>query len=82
MAAMFSDKARAALEYLQAHNGEDLTSQDIAAALDIENRSMTGTLNGLQRKGLLERVEVEGQKDKVIKLTVAGMNTDPAAEKE
>ena len=82
MAAMFSDKARAALEYLQAHNGEDLTSQDIAAALDIENRSMTGTLNGLQRKGLLERVEVEGQKDKVIKLTVAGINTDPAAEKE
>lgn len=82
MAAMFSDKAKATLEYLQAHAGEDLTSKDIAAALDIQNRSMTGTLNGLQRKGLLERVEVEGQKDKLIKLTVAGMGADPNAEKE
>lgn len=82
MAAMFSDKARAALEYLQAHNGEDLTSKDIAGALDIEPRSITGVLNGLQRKGLVERVVVEGQKDKLIKLTVEGMNVDPNAEKE
>ena len=35
MAAMFRDEAKAALEYLEAHNGEDLTSKDIAAALDI-----------------------------------------------
>ena len=82
MAAMFSDKAKATLEYLQAHNGEDLTSKDIAAALDIEPRSITGVLNGLQRKGLVERVVVEDQKDKLIKLTVEGMGADPNAEKE
>lgn len=82
MAAMFSDKAKATLEYLQAHNGEDLTSKDIAAALDIEPRSITGVLNGLQRKGLVERVVVEGEKDKRIVLTVEGMGADPNAEKE
>lgn len=82
MAAMFSEKAKAALEYLQAHNGEDFTSKDISAALDIEPRSITGVLNGLQRKGLVERVPVEGQKDKLIKLTAEGMGADPNAEKE
>ena len=82
MAAMFSDKAKAALEYLQAHNGEDLTSKDIAGALDIEPRSITGVLNGLQRKGLVERVVVEGQKDKLIRLTADGITADPNADKE
>ena len=82
MAAMFSEKAQAVLTFLQGHNGEDLTSKDIAAALDIEPRSITGVLNGLQRKGLVERVVVEGQKDKLIKLTVDGLDADPEAEKE
>ena len=82
MAAMFSDKAKAALEYLQAHNGEDLTSKDIAAALDIEGRSITGVLNGLQRKGLVIREVVEDQKDKLIRLTADGITADPNADKE
>lgn len=81
MAAMFSDNAKIVLSYLQAHNGEDLTSKEIAAATDINPRSITGVLNGLQRKGLLERVVVEGQKDKLIKLTIEGLGADPNAEK-
>ena len=34
MAAMFSDNAKTVLTFLQAHNGEDLTSKGIAEALD------------------------------------------------
>lgn len=82
MAAMFSDKAKATLEFLQMHANEDLTSKDIAAALAIEPRSITGVLNGLQRKGLVERVVVEDQKDKIIRLTPAGVVADPNADKE
>jgi DNA-binding MarR family transcriptional regulator len=82
MAKLFSDKAQAVLTFLQAHEGENLTSKDIAAALDIEGRSITGVLNGLVRKGLVERVVVEGEKDKRIVLTADGVTADPNAEKE
>jgi DNA-binding MarR family transcriptional regulator len=82
MAKLFSDKAQAVLTFLQAHEGENLTSKDIAAALDIEGRSITGVLNGLVRKGLVERVVVEGEKDKRIVLTADGAAADPNAEKE
>lgn len=82
MAAMFSDNAKTVLTFLQAHNGEDLTSKGIAEALDIAPRSITGVLNGLARKGLVERVVVEGEKDKRIVLTADGAVADPNAEKE
>jgi DNA-binding MarR family transcriptional regulator len=82
MAKLFSDKAQAVLTFLQAHEGENLTSKDIAAALVIEGRSITGVLNGLVRKGLVERVVVEGEKDKRIVLTADGAAADPNAEKE
>lgn len=81
MAKLFSEKAQAALTFLQEHEGEDLTSKDIAAALGIEARSITGVLNGLQRKGLLVREVVEGQKDKLIRLTADGIAADPDADK-
>lgn len=77
---MFSEKAQAVLTFLQS-NGGDFTSKDIAAALDIEPRSITGVLNGLQRKGLLVREVVEGQKDKLVRLTPEGAAADPDAEK-
>ena len=82
MAKLFSDKAQTVLTFLQAHEGEDLTSKDIAAALDIEGRSITCVLNGLQRKGLVVREVVEDQKDKLIRLTADGVNADPNADKE
>ena len=82
MAKLFSDKAQAVLTFLQAHEGENLTSKDIAAALEIEGRSITGVLNGLQRKGLVGREVVEDQKDKLIRLTADGIAADPNADKE
>lgn len=78
--AMFSEKAQAVLTFLQGNDG-DFTSKDIAVALDIEPRSITGVLNGLQRKGLLVREVVEGEKDKLIRLTAEGAAVDPNAEK-
>ena len=80
MAAMFSDKAQAVLTFLQNNDG-DFTSKDLAATLDIEPRSITGVLNGLQRKGLIVREIVEDQKDKLIRLTADGAVVDPQAEK-
>lgn len=87
MAAMFSENAQKVLSFLQDHVGENLTAQEIASENGIENRSITGVLNGLQRKGLLIRkeakVEVDG-KEKVVKyilLTDEGVAADPTAQK-
>lgn len=81
MAAMFSEKAQAVLEFLQANQGADLTAGAIAEAAGIEKKSITGVLNGLQKKGLVVREVVEGQKDKLIRLTADGAAADPHAEK-
>ena len=80
MAKLFSEKAQAVLTYLQGNDG-DFTSKDLAATLGIEPRSITGVLNGLQRKGLVVREVVEGEKDKLIRLTAKGLAADPDAEK-
>lgn len=77
---MFSENAQAVLTFLQTNDG-DFTSKDIAATLGIEPRSITGVLNGLQRKGLVVREVVEGEKDKLIRLTAEGAAADPHAEK-
>lgn len=82
MSAMFSEKAQAVLEFLQANQGADLTAGAIAEAAGIEKKSITGVLNGLQKKGLVVREVVEGQKDKLIRLTAEGAAADPHAEKE
>ena len=82
MAAMFSDNAKAVLTLLQKNSQSDLTSKMIAETLGIEPRSITGVLNGLQRKGLVVREVVEGEKDKLIRLTAEGAAADPNAEKE
>lgn len=79
---MFSEKAQAVLEFLQANQGADLTAGAIAEAAGIEKKSITGVLNGLQKKGLVVREVVEGQKDKLIRLTAEGAAADPHAEKE
>lgn len=80
MAKILSENAQKVLTYLQANKGSDLTAKDIAAALDMEARSVNGTLTGLQRKGLTVRVAQE-EGDKLIGLTPAGAEFDPEAEK-
>lgn len=81
MAAMFSEKAQAVLQFMQANQGADLTAKAIAEAAGIETKSITGVLNGLQKKGLVVREVVEGQKDKLVRLTADGVAADPFAEK-
>lgn len=81
MTAMFSENAQAVLRFLQANVDKDLTANAIAEAINITPRSANGTITGLQRKGLVERVEVEGIEKKVVRLTKAGATADPAAEK-
>ena len=81
MAKMFSEKAAAVLSFLQARPTENVTAKDIAASTGIETKSITGVINGLARKKLVYREDVEGIEKKVIRLTEAGKAADPMAEK-
>lgn len=81
MAKMFSEKAAAVLSFLQARPTENVTAKDIAASTGIETKSITGVINGLARKELVYREEIEGIEKKVIRLTEAGKVVDPMAEK-
>lgn len=78
---MFSEKAAAVLSFLQARPTESVTAKDIAASTGIETKSITGVINGLARKELVYREDVEGIEKKVIRLTEAGKAADPMAEK-
>ena len=79
---MFSEKAAEVLRFMQGNVGADVTAKDIAAATGIETKAITGVINGLQRKGLVLREEVEGFDGKLIRLTSDGAAADPDAEKE
>lgn len=86
MTAMFSDNSKIVLSYLQANQGEAQTSETIAEATGLAEKSVNGILTALQREisghgQLIERVEVEGFKKKVIKLTAEGAAADINAEK-
>jgi DNA-binding MarR family transcriptional regulator len=81
MAQMFSENAQAVLRYLQADPNGQYTADDLADALGLTSRQINGTATGLQKKGLTERVVVEGIEKKVIRLTPEGLSVDPAAEK-
>ena len=86
MAAILSDKAQMVLKYMQDNQNADLTAASIAEALGLEKKSVNGTLTGLGRDSkshapLIERVQVEGIDDKVVRLTVAGASFDVTAEK-
>ena len=80
---MFSDKAQKVLSFLQENANVDMTAKELAEVLEIPNRSMTGTLNALQKKGLLVREvhEVGDIAVKYIRLTPAGQEIDPNADK-
>lgn len=78
---MFSEKAQAVLAHLQATRGTDETFAEIAEATGIERKSITGVLNGLQKKGYIVREVVEGVEGKVVRLTDAGATVDPDMDK-
>jgi len=82
------ENSRKVFDYVKAHDGEDFTAKDIAAALDLAVQSVNGIVtSAFQRKDLMKRVPAEienadGTHDKVklIKLTDAGKAFDPDAE--
>ncbi len=81
MAAKYlSEKAQSILVFLQNDPSADFTAKDIAVGIGLEARSVTGVINGLVKKGFVERIVVEGEKDKLVKLTPAGATVDPEAE--
>ena len=89
MAQAVSEKSLIVLDYLKAHNGENMTAADIAAALGMEKKSVDGIVtSGLQRKGYAQRTEAEieledgsHKKVKFISATDAGLAYDDAAAK-
>ena len=77
---------RKVFNFLKENYGEKMTSADIATSLGLSSPTVTGSVNGLVRKGYAVREEVvipaeeEGGKDvkvKYISLTDEGMNFDP-----
>ena len=55
MAKQFSDSAQAVLTFLQANPVVDITSKELADAVGVAQKSITGVLTGLQKKGLVVR---------------------------
>lgn len=77
-----TEKALTMLNYLKENEGTDLLNTDIADALGITPQSVTGSVNGLVKRGLAERIpasiEVDGavKAVKFIKVTDAGKAYD------
>lgn len=80
-----TEKALTMLNYLKENAGVQLLNTDIAAGLGITPQSVTGSVNGLVKRELAERVpasiEVNGEVKavKFIKITDAGMAYDHEA---
>lgn len=85
-----SNNSKVVLEYLKAHEGEDLTAADVAAAVGLEKRQVDGIFtSALQRKGYGIRVPAEIELDdgthakvKFLVLTDTGKTLDPDANEE
>lgn len=83
MAKQFSDSAQAVLTFLQANPVVDITSKELADAVGVAQKSITGVLTGLQKKGLVVREDaVRGdEKVKYIRLTDSGKTVAPDMDK-
>lgn len=86
---MMKENSKNVLNYLKAHNGEDLTAADVADALGLAKRSVDGIFTAMQKKGLGVRTPAEIELDdgshkaiKLLSLTDAGMSYDPDADAE
>lgn len=84
------ENSKKVLNYLKDVAGENVTAADVAAALNLEKRSVDGIFtSAIQRKGLGVRtpaeIELEDGTHKQVKflsLTPAGMSFDPDATEE
>lgn len=87
---MMKENSVKVLNYLKGKNGVDLTSADVAEALDLSKRTVDGIFtSAIQRKGLGIRVPAEIQLEdgshqavKFLQLTEEGMAYDPSAEED
>ena len=85
-----TEGSRKVFNFLKDNYGEKITSADIATALGVTIPVVTGSVNGLVKKGYAVREEAvlpadEGEKEvkvKYISLTEDGMNFDPDAVEE
>lgn len=77
------------LAFLQEHSGKEYTKQDLVEELDVPMAAVTGSVNGLVKKGLAtERIEeyaplAAGSKPTVIRwiqITKEGLKFDPVQE--
>lgn len=80
--AMFSENAQKVLTFLQTNPTVDMTAKELAEAIEVPTRSITGVINGLVKKGLVVREETEVGEVvvKFIRLTDEGSQVDPLAE--
>lgn len=79
------ENGKAILAYLTEVEGQNVTIDDITAALNMDKRQFTGTFNSLVKKGFAARnaAKVEGDIEvKYLKLTDAGMNFTPDEDAE
>ena len=92
---MATMNAEMVLNYLKSNYGQEFTKNQLVEALGISLPSVTGSINGLVKKGYvterLEEVELEPASEtrkakvKVIRyetLTEAGLSYDPVAEEQ
>lgn len=83
-----TENSQRVFNYLKEHYGEDITAQSIRDALDVSIAAVTGSVNGLVKKGYAERKEVSAEVDgketviKYITLTEDGLDFDPTATAE
>ena len=76
--------SRTILAYLQENYGTQLTSASIAEDLSLSRKTVDAIVTALAnpKRGLAERVVVEGVEKKVIQATAAGLTFDPDAVEE
>lgn len=92
---MITENSEKVLNYLKSNYGHEFTKAELVEALGVSMPAVTGSINGLRKKGYiterLEEVEMEPAtetrkaKVKVIRyetLTEAGLAYDPVAEEE
>lgn len=92
---MITPNSELVLNFLKKNFGQEFTKQEIAETLGISVPAVTGSINGLVKKGYvverMEEVEVEPATDtrkakvKIVRhetLTEAGLAYDPVAEEE
>lgn len=83
--AKMTEGSRKVFDFLKANNGIQVTAQEAAKNLGVSIGTVTGSVNGLVKKGYAVREEATATVDgaektvKYISLTDAGMAFDPDA---